>query len=242
VSEAFRRLLPPAGGTVTAEEAVAAMDLRGRAGERRPYVGLNMITSLDGRATVSGRTAQLQNRADYELFHALRAGSDAVLVGAHTVRIEGYGAMEQIAVVVSRSLDLPTDRGLLSYAGNRVVIVTANPAEVGPCEADVTYVRTADVGEALVRLRADHGVRAVICEGGPHLNATLLPAGLVDELFLAIAPKLAGGPDPLTILRGAPLDPPLELELRSLLESGSYLFARYGLRPWDPSRSGSTPR
>jgi riboflavin biosynthesis pyrimidine reductase len=235
VTVAFRRLLPPAPDgsapltTVTAAEAVASFDLRGRAPADRPYVGLNMITTLDGRATIAGRTAPMANLADYELFHGLRAGADAVLVGAHTVRVEGYGAMDQLAVVVSRSLDLPTDRGLLSHPGNRVVIVTTNPGELPPAAAAVTYLRTPELAEALGALRADHGVRAVICEGGPHLNATLLPAGLVDELFLAIAPKLAGGPDPLTILAGAPLDPPLDAELRSLLECGGYLFARYGL-------------
>jgi riboflavin biosynthesis pyrimidine reductase len=229
VSVAFRPLLPPAGGTVTAEEYVASLDLRSQATEDRPYVGLNMIATLDGRATIAGRTAPIANRADYELFHALRAGADAVLVGAHTVRVEGYGAMDQAAVVVSRSLDLPTERGLLSYPGNRVIVVTSNPGELPGCAADLSYVRTADLREALRTLRAEHGIRAVVCEGGPHLNAGLLPDGLVDELFLAIAPMLAGGPDPLTILTGGPLDPPLEAQLRGLLESGGYLFARYGL-------------
>jgi riboflavin biosynthesis pyrimidine reductase len=234
VSVAFRQLLPVAGEgaaapTLTAADAVAALDLRGRAPAGRPYVGLNMIATLDGRATISGRTAPIAGQADFELFHALRAGADAVLVGAHTVRVEGYGAMDQLAVVVSGSLDLPVDRGLLAYPGNRVVVVTTHPGELPPAAAEVAYLRTGDLGEALAALAADHGVRAAICEGGPHLNATLLPAGLVDELFLALAPKLAGGPDPLTILSGAPLDPPLTAELRSLLEADGFLFARYGL-------------
>jgi riboflavin biosynthesis pyrimidine reductase len=230
VSEPVRfRSLLGGEGEVTAAEAVAALDLRSLAHDDGPYVGLNMITTLDGRATIAGRTALIANRADYELFHALRAGADAVMVGANTVRVEGYGAMDQIAVVVSHSLDLPVDRGLLTHASNRVVLVTANPAELPACAAAVSYLRTADLGEALAALRAEHDVRAVICEGGPHLNATLIPAGLVDDLYLAIAPKLAGGPDPLTILTGAPLDPPPSLSLRSLLASEGYLFARYSL-------------
>jgi riboflavin biosynthesis pyrimidine reductase len=232
VSVAFRRLLPPPAGerTLTAAEVVAELDLRARAHDGRPYVGLNMIATLDGRATIAGRTGPIANRADYELFHALRAGADAVLVGAQTIRVEGYGPMEQLAVVVSASLDLPPERGVLSYPGNRVVVVTANPGRLPDCAADIAYVRTGDMALALATLHADHGVRAVICEGGPRLNATLVPQGLVDELFLAIAPKLAGGPDPLTIFAGPPLDPPPDAELRSLLESDGYLFARYGLR------------
>ena len=72
-------------------------------------------------------------------------------------------------------------------------------------------------------------MESIDCEGGPGLNATLVPAGLVDELHLVIAPKLAGGRDPLTILSGDTLDPPVDLSLLSLHESGGYLFARYGL-------------
>ena len=70
---------------------------------------------------------------------------------------------------------------------------------------------------------------SIDCEGGPGLNTTLVPAGLVDELHLVIAPKLAGGRDPLTILSGGALDPPRELALLSLHEAGGYLFARYRL-------------
>ena len=75
--------------------------------------------------------------------------------------------------------------------------------------------------------RAEYGVESIDCEGGPGLNATLLPAGLVDELHLVIAPKLAGGEDPLTVYSGPG---PVDLSLLSLHESGGYLFARYGLR------------
>jgi riboflavin biosynthesis pyrimidine reductase len=78
-------------------------------------------------------------------------------------------------------------------------------------------------------------VRTLLCEGGPHLNAQLLAAGLVDELFLCLAPLLAGG-DPvageaLRILAGIDLDPPVELRLIGTLESDSHLFLRYALAP-----------
>jgi riboflavin biosynthesis pyrimidine reductase len=227
--EAFRRLLPePAAEGLTAADL--ASEARGPAPAGRPFVLLNMIATADGRATIAGRTATIANRADHELFHALRARVDAVMVGARTVRVEGYGPMEQLAVVVTRSVDLPVDRGLLAAAGNRVVIVTPSPdRELPPCAATVSYLRQGDLAVALRRLREEHGVAAIDCEGGPGLNATLVPAGLVDELHLVIAPKLAGGREPFTILSGDTLDPPVELTLLSLHESGGYLFARYGL-------------
>jgi riboflavin biosynthesis pyrimidine reductase len=185
-----------------------------------------MIATADGRATIEGRTAPIANRADYELFHALRGRCDAVMVGAETIRVEGYGPMDQLAVVVSRRVELPTERGLLAAPGNRVVIVTPSDASLPPTAADVQYIREADLATALRRLREEHGVESIDCEGGPGLNGTLIPAGLVDELHLVLAPKLAGGADPLTVYSGPG---PLDLSLLSLHESGGYLFARYGL-------------
>ena len=227
--ETFRRLLPaPTADDLTAADVAA--EVPGPAPPDRPFLLLNMITTADGRATIAGRTAPIANRADYELFHALRDRADAVMVGAETIRVEGYGPMDQLAVVVSRSVALPTDRGLLAAPGNRVVVVTPSPdAELPPCAARVSYLREPDLGTALRRLRAEHGVESIDCEGGPALNGTLLPAGLVDELHLVIAPKLAGGPAPLTALTGPPLDPPLGLALLSLHEAGGYLFTRYGI-------------
>ena len=77
------------------------------------------------------------------------------------------------------------------------------------------------------RLRTEHGIASIDCEGGPQLFGDLLRAGLVDELHLVVAAKLVAGDDPVTILRGPGLEPPLELELLSLHESGGYLFTRY---------------
>lgn len=231
MSEAvFRRLLP-AGPPATALQLAAELDLRALAPAGRPAVVLNMIASLDGRVTVAGRARPLANPADYELFHALRGAADAVLVGAGTVRAEGYGAMEQLGVVVSDSLDLSPDLGLLREPGNHMVVITGSDAELAPCAARVDYLRTTDLAEALGRLRTEFGVEAIDCEGGPHLSAALLPAGLVDELHLVVSPLLVGGPDPLTLVEGAPLDPPVRGELVWVLESGGWLFHRYRLDP-----------
>ena len=188
-----------------------------------------MIATADGRATIAGRTAPIANRADYELFHALRDRVDAVMVGAETVRVEGYGPLaarrRRLALGRAAGRSRPARRRGQPRRDRHAV---ARP-RVPPCAASVSYLREADLAVALRRLREEHGVASIDCEGGPGLNATLVPAGLVDELHLVIAPKLAGGRDPLTILSGGPLDPPRELALLSLHESGGYLFARYGL-------------
>ncbi|HKT82674.1 MAG TPA: dihydrofolate reductase family protein [Solirubrobacterales bacterium] len=86
----------------------------------------------------------------------------------------------------------------------------------------------ADLSELLRSMRGE-GVRAVICEGGPTLHGSLQAAGLVDELFLTIAPKLAGSGAAPNILEGA-LDAVTDLELLWLLEQDGELFARYRVR------------
>jgi riboflavin-specific deaminase-like protein len=245
--ETFTRLYPDRAGGLTAVDVAA--DLPGEAPDGRPFVALNMIATLDGRATVAGRTHQIQNPADYELFHATRARMDALMVGAETIRIESYGRAinnaearerrvregmpeDAISVVVTRSVSLPADVGLLRAKENTVVVLTPSQDGCLPDEAAATveYVREPDLARGLARLREEFGVRSMICEGGPTLNATMLPTGLVDELHLVIAPKLAGGEDPLTIVSGPAFDPLIDVELLTLHESGGYLFTRYAVR------------
>jgi riboflavin biosynthesis pyrimidine reductase len=190
-----------------------------------------MIATADGRATIAGRTGPIANRADYELFHALRTRVDAVMVGAETVRVESYGPMEPLAVLVTRTARVPAEVGLLRAPENRVLVLTPSPdATLPPCAAQVSYLR-APLAEGVRRLRSEHGVRSILCEGGPQLLGDLVRAGLVDELHLVIATKLAGGVDPITILTGPAPEPPVDLALVSLHESGGYLFLRYGVKP-----------
>jgi riboflavin biosynthesis pyrimidine reductase len=252
------RQLLPAGPAVTATDLVAELGMWTRpSGAReavRPRILLNMVSSADGHATLEGRSAPLSGKADRELFHALRAPVDAVLVGAGTMRAERYGrlirdeparfarrerglAEEPLACIPSESLSLDLDIPLLADPGARVVLMTPSSGELAPVPAEVRYIRSAraghlDLAEALQQLHRGFGVGLLLCEGGPHLAAQLFAAGLVDELFLSISPALAGEPpegDGLRILAGVELDPAVELELLGALESDSQLFLRYGV-------------
>jgi 5-amino-6-(5-phosphoribosylamino)uracil reductase len=244
---ALRRLLP-GPGELTADELAGALDFAGLAPDERPYVAVNMVATADGRATVQGRTAPLSSVADRQVFHALRTRVDAVMVGAGTLRTERYGRLvrdparraqrraaglqdDPLAIVVSGRLDIPADVPLLQEPAQRVVVVTASAAVLEGCAAQVAYLRGApvDLRAALGLLRAEHGVRSILCEGGPQLNGSLLAAGLVDELFLTTVAKLAGSAGALTIVEGAPVDEPLALDLVWLLACGGELFARYAL-------------
>jgi riboflavin-specific deaminase-like protein len=252
----FTRLLP-SGDAAEATPIVDGFELqtRAQAVSGRPYVMLNMATTLDGRATIDGRSGPIGNRADRELFHALRADVDAVMAGAGTVRVERYGRIipneatrerrvergleqEPLACVVSARLSLPDDLPLLNEPAARVVIVTPSAASLTGASAQVEYVRATsdgllDLRAAMRELTERFGVRTLLCEGGPHLNGSLLQAGLVDELFLSLAPKLTGGEDvtgeALRMIAGATFEHQLELELLGALENESHLFLRYGV-------------
>jgi len=240
--------LYPRPGQVEAADAVSGLDLGSRAPEGRPYVVLNMVASLDGKAAVNGSTRGMGGEADRELFHNLRTQADALLVGAGTVRDERYGkaiktdalrakreqeglAPEPVTVIVSFRGELPPDLPILQEPGAPVIVATGAEGELEGVAADVCYERTGeDLPLLLARLREDRGVRSILCEGGPTLNSHLLAAGLVDELFLSIDPVFVGGADALTLVAGRPLALPVRAELVSLLRSDEGLFGRWRLR------------
>ena len=243
----FNRLLPRAG-ELTADQIGMQLDLGSRAPDDRPYVVANMVQTLDGRAALEGDTRGLGGAGDRELFHQLRAAADALLVGAGTVRVERYGPAvksdelraarerngldpDQPVAIVSARLVLPSDLPLLQDPGSKVIVATAADHELEGVRAQVTYERTGDDLRLLLgRLRSEHGIRSLLCEGGPTLLSYLLAAGLVDELFVSIAPKLAGGGDEPTITHGPLLPEPVEAELVWLLERDGELFGRWRVR------------
>lgn len=239
------RRLYPAGDSVSPAELAARLRLGELAQEGRPHLALNMVSTLDGKAAFGGRTAPISSDADRELFHHLRTQVDAVMVGAGTVRAERYGritksdelrdkreseglARDALAVVVSASLALDPNTPLFQEPEQRVVIATESDRELEGTTSQITYERTGDdLPLLMARLREDHGVRSVLCEGGPTLNSHLLVAGLVDELFLSLAPKLIGGADGLTIVAGRPVVEPPGAQLVWLCEAEGELFMRW---------------
>lgn len=216
---------------MTTDELVANFRFDEQAPPDRPYLVINMVASVDGRAALAGATEGLSSPADKALFFALRASVDAVMAGTGTLRAERYGRIvkrperraqreglglepEPIALVLTRSGDVPHEIPLFQDPDARPLVFTGADAEPR---------------SALARVRAEHGVRSVLCEGGPRLNAGLLAAGVVDELFLTIAPIIAATPDPLTIVdpAGTAVRHPIGVELVSVLEGDGNLFLRY---------------
>ena len=238
-------LLYPERRDTSPELLASGLRLGDRARAERPYLALNMVSTLDGKATIEWRTKGLSSELDRQLFHQLRTQVDAVMVGAGTLRAERYGriakseelrerrvseglAREPLAIIVSGRLNLTADLPLLQEPEQEVVIVTRSDAELRGTAARIEYVRTGDDLPLLMgKLRAEREVRSILCEGGPTLNFHLLAAGLVDELFLTLGAKLSGGAAALTIVAGRDLVEPVELGLVWVAEGAGDLFTRW---------------
>jgi riboflavin-specific deaminase-like protein len=248
-----RRLLPDAAPT-SANEAYADLGLLERAGGlTRPYVVANMVATADGHGALGGRTRELSSPADRRLFHALRDQVDAVMAGTATIGIERYGPLIReperrerraargltplpLAVTASRSLALPVTAPLFEDRESRVVVLAGSSGEPPETQAELIVERvpgpderTLDLLAGMELLRARHGVRTLLLEGGPTLLGAALEAGLLDELLLAVSPMLIGGGAEPRIVEGPPLPAPVRLHLLSLFEDEDYLFARYAV-------------
>jgi riboflavin-specific deaminase-like protein len=241
------RLLPDLAETSVADQ-VASLDLVSLAHDRRPYVITNFALTLDGRATIAGRSGPIGSQTDTAMLVGLRTRIDAVMIGAGTMRAERYGRVirdpatrerrereglphDPLIVIVSGRLDLPWDAPLFTEGHGRVLICTTSEADPPECRTPVRILRQpgerVDLVAVLEHLRTERGVRALLCEGGPRLHAQLIDAGLVDELFVTHAPKLAGGAGPGLVTGLDERARQLELVWLLAEESTGELFGRY---------------
>lgn len=225
----MRRLLPsPTAGAaeVDLEEAYAWPEPR--------CLRVNFVSTLDGAASLDGRTAGLATAADQAVFSHLRATCDVIVVGAGTASAERYRpARVPVAVVSARLSPSPEERLFTPGAGMApplVLTCAAAPAdrraalsccaEVVDCGDDAV-----DLGLVVAELER-RGMRRLLCEGGPRLFADLLAADLVDELCLTVTPLLTAGPAQ-RITDGLGLAPPVTSRLLSALEEEGTLLLRY---------------
>jgi riboflavin biosynthesis pyrimidine reductase len=200
------------------------------AAPRLPWLRVNMITTLDGAATgATGRSGSINNAADKQVFDTLRGLADAVIVGAGTVRAEGYRPAAAPIVVVSRRGEVPPT--LRDAAPGQVVMATCTTAphlgearDLLGSDHVVTFgSHRLDLAE-LKQCLVDRGWRDLLSEGGPRLLHELLVQGVADELTATVVPRLVGGAGP-RIVEGQPIDVPLELRL--LLEEDGTLLGRW---------------
>ena len=232
----LRRVHPEPSVSIETTEAGARDRLRELyAPPTADWLRLNLIASVDGNASgADGTSESLSNRADRAILGAIRSLSDVVLVGAQTLRVEGY------LVPKTTRLAVLTRGGDFSGAALRSGDDAAEILVLGPETARATAISTLpgigvefvpltedpDATSAVAALRVG-GLRSIVCEGGPRLAAQLLAADAVDELCLSTSPRISATGLPVLGDGGAPA----ELRLTQLLldeTGGSY--ARWSRR------------
>lgn len=233
------------------DELADAYAYPARAAAPDGWLRANMVTSLDGAAHHGGVSGPLSGPPDKRVFGVLRALADVVVVGAETVRREGYrparvrpefaarraaagqSPAPAIAVVSAR---LTLDPGLPLFTGAVVptLVVTGAQAPrdaVAAIRATGAEVVVAGDGPGVdpTRLKAvlaERGHTRLLCEGGPRLLGQLVAAGVLDELCLTTAPRLVAGAAP-RVAEGPELEVPQAFALTDLLAESGFLFARY---------------
>lgn len=223
---------------------------------KRPFVYINMASTADGKITSAAREyPRFTSPADRARMDRLRAEADAILVGAGTVRADNpklhvrdeearrYRASlgkpaALLRVLITASGRVGADSRFFeeSDGGARIVAtVEQAPQSLLAAFADRAEIwrvgrDRVDLRELLCRLH-ERGVERLLLEGGGELNWSFLRDGLVDELYLTIAPVLLGGRAAPTLLEGEgfPMQERLRLSLIDLDREGDELFCRYAV-------------
>jgi len=223
---------------------------------KRPFVLINMASTVDGKITSAAREyPRFASRDDRLRMDRLRAGADALLLGAGTLRADDPPlhvrdeALRQervaagkpaglLCVVVSASASVPCSSRFFDdeFGGGRIVATVEDAPADRTAEfegrAEVWRVGQSRVDFAgLLERLAQRGVERLLVEGGGEINWQMVDAGLVDELYVTIAPSLLGGAQAPTLLEGAgrAMERQVRLSLVSIDRGGDELFCRYRL-------------
>jgi riboflavin biosynthesis pyrimidine reductase len=246
----MRRLFPPDPTHPPADPAQLIPDLRldERAPADRPYVIANFVATADGRATVNGGSTGLGDAGDKAIFRTLRGCADAVLAGTGTLAAEHYGvlARDPSVVALRARLGLPAQPPLVTITrsgripaipllddpASTLLVYSGGEVQLGDTAATVKVILR-DPGQLTMAailgdLRHSHGVRLLLCEGGPTVFGELVAEAVADELYLTLAARLAGGAE-RAITDHLDLAEPADMTLRWVLEQDGSLYLRYGL-------------
>lgn len=222
----MRRLLPEPATDVTVLEHVSAE--RTRHADGRPWLALCMVASIDGTIVVDGASGALSNDTDTELLQTLRSLADVIIVGAGTVRAEGYGPPStpgQRVGVVTNSAKVDLDSALFTSGSGFVICPDDAPAL--PVDTVRAGGGTLDLRRALDQIPTlVPGAAFVQAEGGAVLNGALLDAGLIDEINLTTSPQLAGGTGPRLTRTDRDHRVPYRLGAVSIDDEG-FVFSRW---------------
>jgi len=230
-----RRVVPDVADTTIAEAYAAPLSRHVDGPASRSWVGLCMVSSIDGSTVVDGRSTGLSSVNDIAVLHGLRSIADIIIVGAGTVRGEGYGPPEndgQRVGVVTASGSIDLDMALFTSGAG--FIITTEDADLGPgpdSASSVDVIRSGtdrvDLAAAIKQLGDVHlQPRFVQVEGGAHLNGAMLDADVFDEINLTTSPLCVGGSGPRLSTGADDLQQRYELA-QMVIDDESFVFSRW---------------
>lgn len=197
------------------------------------WMRLNLVVALSGSAVgPDGTSNSLTSRTDRRILGVIRELSDAIVVGAQTVRAEGYQIPKRTRLaIVTSSGDFNGHR--LEAGQSHLVTVVCPPTAVETIRAQLpdAEILTVDAPSghieavALVEALRAAGYRSLVCEGGPSLASSIIAAGLLDDACLTISPTLRDSA-PSAFAAAGLGEHPLTLE-QLLLDDEGYLFTRW---------------
>ncbi|MEO5974011.1 MAG: dihydrofolate reductase family protein [Ilumatobacteraceae bacterium] len=218
----MRRVFPPPDTETTVAEAYGVP--RHRHPDGRPWIGLCMVTSIDGSTVVNGNSEALSGPADRDVLIGLRSFADVIVVGASTIRQEEYAKPSkpgQTIGVVTRSANLDLETDLFRSGAGFLILPENTPVP----NSAVRCIRAGQDGVDLIAAMKQLSGTFVQLEGGPTLNASMFAADLVDEINITISPLIAGGAGP-RLTHGVP-DLHRQFEVAHVLHDDGFLFIRY---------------
>lgn len=202
-----------------------------------------MVTSVDARAALEGKSGGLSSAPDKALLKAWRTVAGGVLVGARTLETERYGSLipdtdreARLAagkegwprlLTISRRMDLDLDAVLSTDPDLPLTVYTEAGIPDELPGSDLHVVRLADVSPAAVvaDARERYGYDVIACEGGPHLFTVALAQGTLTDLSLTLSPVVVGSGPPL--LPGEDLTQVVALRLAGAEAHDGSVFAHY---------------
>jgi riboflavin biosynthesis pyrimidine reductase len=195
-----------------------------------PWVRINMIASANGSAVgTDGTSTSLSSAVDRRILGVIRQQADVVLIGAQTLRSEGYLQPRAARLaIVTNSGNLAGHQ--ISDEASPIVLCPPSAVDLvaATCpRAEVISIVDAVTPNNMLRALATLGLHSVVCEGGPRLAAQFVDAALADELCLTTAPVIGGAA--LPVLGGADLAARSAILTQLLRDEAGYLYARWSL-------------
>jgi len=203
------------------------------------HVIFNTAISLDGRVGKKDKQIVFSNKLDNYRVHRLRGSVDAILMGVETVMsddpnlVVSESVNAPVRIVIDSKGEIPLTSRVLDGGAKTIIIVSRTINPITARKLQEKGVEVLSSGEYAVNLRElmwalyRRGIKKVLLEGGGALSRRMFNEGLVNELYVTVAPVLIG--EGINLFQGE-LDKHIELNLEGIFQYGDQVVLHYTLR------------